>query len=268
MRQSIDLNCDLGEGMGSDKALLELVSSANIACGGHAGDQQTMSACVREASNLAVAIGAHPGYCDPENFGRRRQDLSAEETAQVIIHQVSQLRLICQQHKATLSHVRAHGALGNLSDSNDVAARTLATTIAEQFPELAIMTLGHSAAERAAKACGLKVVRQFFADRAYDDEGQLVPRSVAGSVIHNRSDIMKRLLGALDSDKLVSLTGKTIAIGFDSICVHGDTPGALALAEAIRTQLEQNGIAIRPYNRAQQPGVIQPPSTSQRSKPQ
>lgn len=268
MRQSIDLNCDLGEGMGSDQALLELVSSANIACGGHAGDQQTMSACVREASNLAVVIGAHPGYCDPENFGRRPRNLSVKDTAQLITDQVSRLSLICQQQKATLSHVRAHGALGNLSDSNDVAAQTLATTIAERFPELAIMTLGHSAAERAAKACGLKVVRQLFADRAYDDEGQLVPRSVAGSVIHNRPDILKRLLGALDSGKLVSLSGKTINLGFDSVSVHGDTPGALALAEAIRKQLENNGIAIRSYHSSQQAAANQPPYRPLRSKPE
>lgn len=255
MRQSIDLNCDLGEGMGTDRALLELVSSANIACGGHAGDEATMTACVRQAAARAVAIGAHPGFCDRENFGRLPQDLSSEAMTELIHEQVSRLQRICQHENAKLSHVRAHGALGNLTDANDAAARILAASIAKQFPTLALMTLGGSAVECAASRAGLKVVRQFFSDRSYDDEGQLVARPIDGSVLHDQADILARLLGALDSGKLRSINGKLLAVEFDSICVHGDTPGALALAETIRKQLENNGIAIRPYHLAHDSGA-------------
>lgn len=248
MRQGIDLNCDLGEGMGSDQALLELVSSANIACGGHAGDEQTMSACISQARALKVAIGAHPGYCDRSYFGRQAMDLPRAAITALLQEQISRLCTIAQRENTRVAHVRAHGALGNFTDADDDAARTLVATLADGFPGLAVMTLGGSATERAAKAVGIKVVRQFFADRAYDDQGQLISRKVAGSVIHNSAKILNRLLGVLDSGKLTSISGKSIAVDFDSICVHGDTPGALALAETIRKQLENNGIAIRPYN--------------------
>ena len=234
--------------MGSDAALLELVSSANIACGGHAGDEQTMAACVRQANAQSVAIGAHPGYCDRDNFGRLPQSLSAAALTKLIHEQVTRLQRICQQEQARLRHVRAHGALGNLIDADTTAAQTLASTIADRFPTLAVMTLGGSFAEHEAKAKNLPVVRQFFADRAYDNDGQLVSRKLEGSVLHDGPLILKRLLAVLDSGKLLSLQGKTIRVTFDSVCVHGDTPGALILAESIRKQLENNGVAIRPYH--------------------
>lgn len=248
MRQGIDINCDLGEGMGSDQALLQLVSSANIACGGHAGNEQTMTACVRRAAALGVAIGAHPGYRDPANFGRQPLTLPSTEIAALLDEQVSHLSSIAEREQARVAHVRAHGALGNLTDADDDAAQLLASTIANRFPGMALMTLAGSAAERAARARGLTVVRQFFADRAYDDQGQLVSRNLPDSVIHDHQEIVHRLLGVLDSGKLYSLSGTAIAVEFDSICVHGDTPGALALAESVRKQLENNGIAIRPYH--------------------
>lgn len=247
MRQSIDINCDLGEGMGSDEALLDLVSSANIACGGHAGNEQTMTDCIRRAVSLGVAIGAHPGYCDRANFGRQPMDLPDATIAALLHEQITRLISIASREHAQVSHIRAHGALGNLTDANKDAAQLLTATVATQFPNMALMTLGGSAAEQCAKARGLTVVRQFFADRAYDDDGQLVARKIPGSVIHDSSEIVTRLLRALDSGTLFSMNGQPLAVSFDSICVHGDTPGALALAETIRKQLENNGIIIRPY---------------------
>ncbi len=247
MRQVIDLNCDLGEGMDADDALLELVSSANIACGGHAGDQQTMVACVRKAKALGVALGAHPGYSDRANFGRLPHSLSAAAMRQLYLGQVATLNDVATQFGARITHLRAHGALGNLSDADHEAASVLAQTVAESFPELAIMTLGGSAAEKAAKSRGLPVIRQFFADRAYDIEGQLVSRKQANSVLHDTDQIIHRLLSALDTGKLETIDGQTIDISFDSVCVHGDTPGALALAEAIRKCLDDGGLSVQPY---------------------
>lgn len=248
MRQVIDLNCDLGEGMAFDDALLELVSSANIACGGHAGDDSTMAACIRKASTQSVTIGAHPGYPDREHFGRRAQSLPAADVLSLLEEQIARLCAIAATENAQVAHVRVHGALGNLTDGDDAAANTLARLVANRFPGLALMTLGGSATERAATAQGLVLVRQFFADRAYDSQGQLVSRQIAGSVIHDRKQIVERLLRALDSGKLASIDGRDIAVNFDTVCVHGDTPGALVLAETIRRRLEGNGIAIRPFN--------------------
>lgn len=250
MRASIDLNCDLGEGMDADAALLELVSSVNIACGFHAGDETTMRKTVAAAKQRAVAIGAHPGYRDRAGFGRRPQALSPAQMTALLAEQIDVLTGIAQAAGARLTHVRAHGALGNLTDAESDAAQILVDSLLRQTPPPALMTLSHSAAERAALAAGLPVIRQFFADRAYDDHGQLVSRSLPGSVLHDPDTIIARLLTSLDSGALLSIHGTRIPVSFDTVCVHGDTPGALALAEAIREALEANGIAIRPYTEA------------------
>ncbi len=249
MRQAIDLNCDLGEGMACDEALLALVSSANIACGGHAGDGETMTNCIRRASALSLAIGAHPGYCDPEHFGRRALTLPMSEIEDLLTKQITRLCDIAARENTRVDHVRVHGALGNLTDANDIAAETLASLLAQAFPTMALMTLGGSASEKAARAHGLPVIRQFFADRAYDRQGQLVSRQLDGSVLHDSAFIVERLLRALDSGQLASIDGHVIKVEFDTVCLHGDSPGALALAEDIRTQLEHNGIAVQAYNR-------------------
>ncbi len=235
--------------MACDEALLELVSSANIACGGHAGDRETMTNCIRRASALSLAIGAHPGYCDPEHFGRRPLALPMAEIESLLKKQIKELCSIAASENTRIDHVRVHGALGNLTDADDAAAKTLASLLAQTFPTMALMTLSGSASESAARARGLPVIRQFFADRAYDRQGQLVSRQLEGSVLHDSAFIVERLLRALDSGKLTSIDGQVIAIEFDTVCLHGDSPGALALAEDIRTQLEHNGIAVQAYNR-------------------
>lgn len=245
MRTVIDINCDLGEGMGADSALLNLVSSANIACGGHAGDARSMSETVALAKARGVAIGAHPSYADREGFGRRPQTLSAPVLEDLIRSQTQALENIAAAQGLALSHLRAHGALGNLTDSDPAAAKPLLAAM--RGSSLALMTLGGSAAEQLARVQGIRVVRQFFADRAYDDAGQLVSRQIAGSVVHDTDAVIRRLLDALDTGFIQSHSGKRIAVSFDTLCVHGDTPDALALAESIRQVLEQQGVAIRPF---------------------
>ncbi|MBB3046693.1 UPF0271 protein [Litorivivens lipolytica] len=245
MSSAIDLNCDLGEGMGSDAELLQIVSSANIACGGHAGNAQTMKEAVTAAKRWGVNIGAHPGYEDKEHFGRRPQSLSDAEIQQLLHSQIDTLREIAKAQGSALTHVRAHGALGNLTDAEPHAAGLLSAVAKQQG--LALMVLGQSAAEQAARETGVPVIRQFFADRAYDRHGQLVSRSLTDSVLHEPQRIIPRLLSALDSGKVTSIEGDLIPVGFDTICVHGDTDSALALAAEIRHALEQHGVTIRPY---------------------
>jgi UPF0271 protein len=245
VRTAIDLNCDLGEGMGSDTELLQIVSSANIACGAHAGDQRTMVAALSAAMHYGVAVGAHPGYRDPEHFGRRPQSLDDSALQQLLHEQVEALKTHAETVGASLTHLRAHGALGNLTDADPKAARLLCAVASQQ--NLAIMTLGQSAAEQAAIEAGLPIIRQFFADRAYDRHGNLVSRQQSGSVLHQSGLIIPRLLSALDSGKVTSIEGEAISVSFDTICVHGDTDSALALAAEIRHALEQHGVTIRRF---------------------
>ena len=245
MNTTIDINCDLGEGMGSDAELLNIVTSANIACGAHAGDPATMRQTLALARQHGVAAGAHPGYRDREGFGRRPRAMSDTALIDLVREQVDTLSKMAEELQHPLTHVRAHGALGNLTDADDDAAKLLLSALANR--PLRLMTLPNSAAERVAHDRQVPVVRQFFADRAYDNNGQLVPRSVAGSVIHDEGVIITRLLEAMDRGVVISIEQREVAIAFESICVHGDTPNALALAEKIRKVLEDHGVKVRPF---------------------
>ncbi|WP_372809544.1 LamB/YcsF family protein [Litorivivens sp.] len=241
----IDINCDLGEGMGSDAELLNIATSANIACGAHAGDPQTMQHTLMLAKQRGVAAGAHPGYQDREGFGRRPHSLSDHAMVSLVQQQIESLAEMADAINYPLSHVRAHGALGNLTDADEKAATLLLDAMAQR--PLALMTLTNSAAQRIAQQRHRPVVTQFFADRAYDDNGQLVARSKPDSVLHDEKEIVQRLLTALDRGILVTYTKREIPIAFDSICVHGDTPNALSLAEKIRKVLEDSGAKVRPF---------------------
>ncbi len=245
MTTTIDINCDLGEGMGSDAELLNIVTSANIACGAHAGDTATMRQTLALARQHGVAAGAHPGYRDREGFGRRPCPLADADLIDLIDEQIDHLATLAEELEYPLTHVRAHGALGNLTDADEDAAKLLVSALAKH--PLRLMTLPNSAAERIASDRQVPVIRQFFADRAYDNNGQLVPRSVAGSVIHNETAIIRRLLEAMDRSIVISIEEREVAIAFESICVHGDTPNALALAEKIRKVLEDHGVNVRPF---------------------
>lgn len=228
---TVDLNADLGEGDSCDAELLTIVSSCNIACGGHAGDEDSMRATVALAISNNVAIGAHPSYPDRDGFGRRSAYSSGDELRDSIIAQISALNSVARDQGATLSHVKPHGALYNDAVNDRELSDLIANCIVAAAPGTAFVGLPDSEMQHAASAHSLKFVAEGFIDRAYKDDGQLVPRSEPGAV-HKSLDLVL--------PQAVSLVGKV-----DTLCIHGDTPGAAEAAAAVRNELEEQGVEIR-----------------------
>ncbi len=232
---SIDLNADLGEGDPYDLELLRIVSSCNIACGGHAGDEETMRVTVLFALENRVSIGAHPSYPDREGFGRRSGYLSGEELLASLTAQIGALNSIVIEAGATLSHVKPHGALYNDAVNDRELADIIARAIGATVPDAAFVGLPKSELQNAAVERGMAFVAEGFIDRAYQANGQLVPRSEPGAVHESL---------ALVLPQAVSLVGKA-----DTLCIHGDTPGAADVAAAVRQELEKHGVEIRALRR-------------------
>ena len=233
--RAIDLNADLGEGDDFDNELLNIVSSCNIACGGHAGDDASMTATTAAAIANGVAIGAHPGYPDREGFGRRSGYMAGDELQKSIITQISALAAVVAKQEAAMTHVKPHGALYNDAVNDRALADVIATAIVAAAPGAAMVGLPDSELQNAAVSRGLVFVGEGFVDRAYQADGQLVPRSKPGAV-HNRLDQVV--------PQAVSLVGKV-----DTLCIHGDTPGAADVARAVRENLEEQGVTIRAVGR-------------------
>jgi 5-oxoprolinase (ATP-hydrolysing) subunit A len=249
----IDLNSDMGEGygawgMGDDAAMLGIVTSANVACGWHAGDPMVMHKTASLAKQNGVAIGAHPSFNDRDGFGRRviRGD-SMADIEKMIAYQIGALQAIATMAGHKVTHVKAHGALGNLTNDEDDFAMALGRAIKAVDPKLVYVIMPGLNTERAAEKLGLPVAREFFADRTYDDRGQLTSRKIAGSVIHDADMAAERVLRTLQDGVLVAASGKKIPIGFDTICVHGDTPTAVAMARAVRAKLETAGVTLKAF---------------------
>jgi 5-oxoprolinase (ATP-hydrolysing) subunit A len=249
----IDLNSDMGEGygawgMGDDAAMLGIVTSANVACGWHAGDPMVMHRTAVLAKQNGVAIGAHPSFNDRDGFGRRviRGD-SMADIEKMIAYQIGALQAIATMAGHKVTHVKAHGALGNLTNDEDEFAMALGRAIKAVDPKLVYVIMPGLNTERAADKLGLPVAREFFADRTYDDRGQLTSRKIAGSVIHDADLAAERVLRTLQDGMLVAASGKKIPIGFDTICVHGDTPTAVIMARAVRARLEGAGVALKAF---------------------
>lgn len=248
----IDLNSDLGEGygpwtMGDDAALLGVVTSANIACGGHAGDPETMFRTLSEARRRGVCVGAHPGYADRTGFGRRVIPMAAAEIGRMVAAQVGALAGVAALAGAELRYVKPHGALANLAAEDRVVAGAIAAAVAALPGRLAILAISGTDLENAARAAGLPVFSEIFADRAYLPDGRLVPRSRPGAVLHDATEAADRLIGFLQSGRMPVLGGDPIPLAADSICVHGDTAGALDMARVIRDRLERAGITLAPF---------------------
>lgn len=241
---SIDLNADLGEGMPHDDALLAIVSSASIACGGHAGDRATMQASVVGALRHGVTIGAHPGFLDREHFGRRRLDVPKEVIAGQVREQVGELRQIAAVEGGSVRYVKLHGALANMASEDEALARALFEAAHAEDSALAILALDNSAQVAAAEALGLAVVREAYADRAYTTEGLLVARDTPGAVIEDRDAVIAQCRRLARDAEIVAAAGTVIRSRARSICLHGDTQGAVALAAAIRDALAEDGVAI------------------------
>lgn len=243
---SIDLNADLGEGMGTDNDLLSIVSSASIACGGHAGDAATIRHILKVCKARGVRAGAHPGYNDPKRFGRFRLVMPLEQLLGQIRAQLFLVRHIADEVDVPLSYVKLHGALANQTAEELAFAVGIFGAIQAMDPKMAVLALDNSQQVRAAKAVGLPLIREAYADRAYTADGLLVPRSEAGAVIHDPEAVIARCLRLAQSGEILAIDGTVLKSSARSICLHGDTPGAVDLAREVRDALEAEGIAIAP----------------------
>ena len=250
----IDLNADLGEGygpwrMGEDEALLALVSSANVACGFHAGDPLIMDRTVRQALARGVDVGAHVGFPDRQGFGRRAMQIELPELAAMVTYQLGALAGIARAAGHRMTHMSFHGALGNLAAADAALAGPLVRAVADFDPTLIVSSSSSRAIEQAAAQSGLVVATAFLADRAYDDEGLLVPRRLPGSVIKDEAQVLERVLRLLDEGSVTAHSGKPLPMRPRSILLHGDTPGAVDLARSVRHAIEAHGHRIVPISR-------------------
>lgn len=249
---TIDLNSDLGESygpwtMGDDAAMLAVVTSANVACGGHASDPETMFATLKIAHSKSVVIGAHPGYADQAGFGRRIIPMSAGEVERMVAAQIGALMGVAALAGAKVRYVKAHGALANLAADDRSVADAVARAVAGVSRDLAYLAISGTNQEPAAQAQGLETYSEIFADRAYLPNGLLVPRSRAGAMILDRQAATDRLLRFLDTGLMPVLEGPPIPLRGQSICVHGDSPGAVAMARHISDALRSAGITLAPF---------------------
>lgn len=251
--RSIDLNCDMGEGfgaykMGPDAELLRHVTSANIACGFHAGDPRTMDMTVAAAAQAGAAIGAHVSYPDLVGFGRRHMRVSPEELVTDVLYQVGALEAFCRRHGVAVRYVKAHGALYNdLADDEDLAA-ALAKAVVAYGGALAVLTLSGSRSVGVLEGAGVRVVQEAFADRAYTADGRLLPRSEAGSVLTSPAAVAERGRRLASGEAVETNDGRPLMVQAGSICVHGDTPGAVVLASALRSTLAAAGVDVRAFS--------------------
>jgi UPF0271 protein len=248
----IDLNSDLGEGygpwtMGNDAIILDCVTSANIACGGHAGDPETMFKTLRMAAERGVRVGAHPGYADREGFGRRIIPMPPDQVGRMVAAQVGALAAIARLADTRVSYVKPHGALGNLAAADAAVAAAIVSAVKAMDPALAILAISGTALERVAVEQGVAVFSEVFADRAYLPNGQLVPRSQAGAVLHDPKRATDRLIGYLKTRRMPVAGADPISLHADSICVHGDTPESVEMARQIRARLQAEGVALAPF---------------------
>lgn len=248
----IDLNCDLGEGfgawaMGDDEALLSIVTSANIACGFHAGDPATMERVCWQAAENDVAIGAHIGYRDLAGFGRRPIAVDPDELISETVYQISALDGFARLAGSRVRHVKPHGALYHTVTHDPVQAAALAEAVHRYDPELAVLGLPGSQMLRQAELRGLRGVVEAFADRAYTADGTLVPRGEPGAVLHDPATVVRRCVEMALSGKVTAHDGSPVRLAPRSLCVHGDTPGAVQIAGAVRSALRDAGVRLGPY---------------------
>jgi len=248
----IDLNSDLGEGfgpwaMGDDAEMLSIVTSANIACGGHASDPETMFRTLELARDNGVNVGAHPGYNDREGFGRRVIPMSPSQIGRMCAAQIGALMGIAAQVGVPVTYVKPHGALGNLAARDRDVADAIVSAVQKVDTKLAILAISGTQSELAARAANVPVFSEIFADRGYLSSGQLVPRDQDGAMIHNAAEAAQRLISFLESGLMPVIDGDPIKLAAQSICVHGDSPGAVKMAREIRERLTAHGVQIASF---------------------
>jgi UPF0271 protein len=247
----VDLNCDMGESfgrwaLGADAEVMPHITSANIACGAHAGDSAVMRRTLRLARTHGVACGAHPGFADLAGFGRREIPVSPAEAVDLVLPQLGALEAIARVEEIPLRHVKAHGALYNMAARDAALGAAIAEAVARFDRSLVFFGLAGSGMLEAGRAAGLTVAAEGFADRAYEPDGSLTPRGVPGAVIHDASVVVARAVRMVTESRVTARDGSDIPLHVDTICVHGDTPGAAALARALRQGLEAAGVRVAP----------------------
>jgi 5-oxoprolinase (ATP-hydrolysing) subunit A len=244
--QRVDLNGDVGEGIGQDPELIPLLTSVNVACGGHIGDGASMRAAVVLARAHGVSVGAHPSFPDREGFGRRAMSMTPDQAQQSTADQIRALATIAAEEGVALRHVKPHGALYNMAARDARLADALARAVAAVDRRLILVGLAGSELINAGQRAGLRTASEVFADRAYASDGSLVPRDQPGAVVHEAHVVVERALAMLRDRAVVALDGSHVPLAADTICIHGDTPGAAALGRRLREALRQAGVAVRP----------------------
>ncbi|QPC95489.1 LamB/YcsF family protein [Mesorhizobium sp. INR15] len=255
MMKKLDLNCDMGESFGAyvigdDAAMLKLVTTANIACGFHAGDPVVMRRTIRQAREDGVAVGAHPSFADLYGFGRRRisgerpEDLEAQ-----LMYQIVAMQGMCALESHPMTHVKTHGALGNMAAVDPDLAALCVRAVKTVDPALVFVSLPYSETYKAAEDAGLSVACEIYADRTYTDAGGLTPRSQPGAVIHDLLQSVEQVLEMVVGGHIPTTGGKRLPVDATTLCVHGDTPGAVEIVRALRASLAENGVEIAPFSK-------------------
>ena len=250
--KTIDLNCDMGEGfgvysLGDDPAMLEIVTSANIACGFHAGDPLVMAQTLENAKARGVSCGAHPSFMDLWGFGRRPiLGQSPAEIEKQLIYQIGALQALAHAQGMRLGHVKTHGSLGNMANEDIDLARAVARAIKAVDPNYIFVVMPGLPTEKAGEEAGLRLAREIYADRAYAANGNLASRKLPGAVLHDAEAAAERILGILESGEVVAIDGTRIRVRADTVCVHGDTADAVAMARAVKRRLDAAGYAVEP----------------------
>ncbi|WP_395666922.1 LamB/YcsF family protein [Methylocella sp.] len=252
MRRAVDLNCDCGEGfgpyaLGDDAAMLDVVSSASVACGFHAGDPQIMAETFAAAARKGVALGAHPGYPDLWGFGRRPQRFTLSEIERLCAYQIGAAQGVAALAGTRVLYVKPHGALSNLAMAETDVARALARAVRAVDARLGFLAVAASALEREARALGLPTAAEIYADRGYGEDGLLAPRGAPGAVLCGARRIAERAATMVEEGAIVTLSGRRIPTAIDSVCVHGDHPEAVEAARLLRRRLEAAGVSVRPF---------------------
>ncbi len=247
----VDLNADMGEAfgdwrMGDDVALLDVVTSANVACGAHAGDWDVMAATMAQARDRGVGIGAHPGFPDLQGFGRRRMEMSAESLGNLVVWQFGAARGMAAALGTRVRHFKLHGAMSNMASVDGAMAKAAYAAALRVDPDVILLVLAGTAQEAAARELGAVWAGEIFADRGYEDDATLVRRGTQGALIHDPAEAAARMVAFVKGGAIVAASGRRVPAACDSICLHGDGPEAVAIARAVRSALEAEGIALAP----------------------
>ncbi|WP_170178492.1 5-oxoprolinase subunit PxpA [Flammeovirga pectinis] len=243
----IDLNADLGEGFSFDESLLKIISSCNIACGGHAGDENSMATTILLAKKYNVTIGAHPSYPDKKNFGRTMMKISSTQLIDSLLDQINQLLTIGETNNATIRYIKPHGALYNRAMNDKETAASIITSVKEINIDLAVMGIPNSELEKLCSKENIQFIKEGFADRRYNSDGSLVNRTHKKAVIHQKGKVWMQIKDLIEKQKILSIDNELVPLSINSICFHGDTPKTLELLEFVTHQLKEIDISIKSY---------------------